>query len=382
MWSPYPREDNEVKRMGLIINPIAGIGGRVGLKGSDGKAIQQRAIELGAIPQAEQRAERTLQVLKVLQPDLEVLTPPGEMGATAASNCGFVPLIIGEVNPGVTTSQDTQQAAQAMLASQVEVLLFAGGDGTARDIYQAVGEQLPVIGIPAGVKIHSAVFANHPRAAGELAGAFLGNPSMTLREAEVVDLDEETYRRGIVSTRLFGYLRVPNQRRLVQNQKTPTPKSEAVQMEAIACDVAEKICPNTVYILGPGTTIRAIADMLGVRKTLVGVDVVSSEGVVAEDVTEKQLLRLIENKSTKIVVTPIGGQGFLFGRGNQPISPRVIQRAGKENIWVVCTPEKLHALKGRPLLVDTGEESMDDLFRGYITVTTGYREEAVYRIST
>ena len=382
MWSPIPRSDGAIKRIGLIINPIAGIGGRVGLKGSDGRAIQRRAFELGAIPQAGQRAEWALQALNVFQSDLEVLTPPGEMGAAVALNCGFVPLIIGEINPGATTPQDTRQAAQVMLASQVEMLLFAGGDGTARDIYQAVGEQLPVIGIPAGVKIYSAVFANHPHAAGELTMAFLGNPSMTLREAEVVDLDEEAYRRGIVSTRLYGYLRVPYQRRLVQNQKTPTPESEAAQMEAIAWEIIGRLKPDILYVLGPGTTMRAIADQIGVKKTLVGVDLVSSGGLVAEDVTEEHMLTLIENRPAKIIVTPIGGQGFIFGRGNQPISPRVIQRVGKDNIWVVCTPEKLHALKGRPLLVDTGDESMDDLLRGYITVTTGFREEAVYRIST
>jgi predicted polyphosphate/ATP-dependent NAD kinase len=382
MWSTYSRKEKGIKRVGLIINPIAGIGGRVGLKGSDGTAIQQRAIELGAIPRAESRAERALQVLKALHPDLEVITPSGEMGATVASQCGFVPLVIGEINPGATTAEDTRHAAKTMVASQVDLLLFTGGDGTARDIHHAVGEQLPVIGIPAGVKIHSAVFANHPRAAGELASAFLENQSMAVREAEVVDLDEEAYREGIVTTRLYGYLLVPYQRRLVQNQKVPTPESEAAQMGAIAWEVAENMEPGTWYILGPGTTIRAIADHLGVEKTLVGVDVISSQGVVAADVHEEQLLELIENKTTKIIVTPIGGQGFIFGRGNQPISSRVIKRVGRENIWVVCTPEKLHALGGRPLLVDTGDDSIDEMLQGFIAVTTGYREEAVYRIST
>lgn len=382
MGSPYPRRDGEVKRIGLIINPMAGIGGRVGLKGSDGIEIQQRAIELGAIPQADQRAELAVQALKASHPDLEVHTPPGEMGAAAASRCGYKPLILGEIDPGNTSAQDTHQAAQSMLASDLDVLLFAGGDGTARDIYQAIGAQLPVIGIPAGVKIHSAVFANHPRAAGELTNSFLKNPAMPLREAEIVDLDEEAYRNGIVTTRLFGYLLVPYQRRLVQNQKTPTPESEAAQIEAIAWEIAERLRPDNLYVLGPGTTMRAIAGQIGVEKTLVGVDVVTTGGVLAEDVTEEQLLRLIENKLVKIIVTPIGGQGFVFGRGNQPISPEVIRCVGKENIWVACTPDKLHTLRGRHLLVDTGDEELDEMLKGFITVTIGYREEAVYRIST
>lgn len=378
----HPRRDEEAKRIGLIINPMAGIGGRVGLKGSDGEAIQQRAIELGATPEAELRAKSTLQELILMHPNLEVITAPSEMGAAAASKCGYEPLVISKIDPGKTTAQDTRKAAQTMLASDLDVLLFSGGDGTARDIYQAVGVKLPVIGIPAGVKLHSAVFANHPRAAGELTNAFLNNPSMRLREAEVVDLDEEAYRQGIISTRLYGYLMVPYHRRLVQNQKTPTPESEDVQIEAIAWEIAGRLKPDMLYVLGPGTTMRAVADQIGVQKTLVGVDLVSSTGMVAGDVTEEQLLKLIENRLAKIIVTPIGGQGFIFGRGNQPISPKVIRYVGKENIWVACTPDKLHALRGRPLLADTGDEELNEMLEGFIIITTGYREEAVYRIST
>jgi predicted polyphosphate/ATP-dependent NAD kinase len=371
---------SEVKRLGLIVNPIAGIGGRVGLKGSDGVDIQKRALELGAVPRAGDRAAQVLRVLGQKIKDLEILTPPGEMGADVARNAGFKPQVMGSITRGETTPEDTILAATAMCDSQVDLLVFSGGDGTARDIFRGIGDQIPALGIPAGVKIQSAVFATHPRAAGYLAAIYLSNRSPNLREAEVVDLDEEAYRQGIIATRLYGYLLVPHHSRLLQNSKAPTPASENVQMEAIAWDVVENMLPDCIYILGPGTTTRAVANRLGFKKTLVGVDVVAHDKLVALDVNEQQLLALIESTPARIVITPIGGQGFLFGRGNQPISAEVIKQIGRENLQVICTPGKLHTFGGRPLLVDTGDIDLDAQLSGHISITTGYRERAVYRI--
>ena len=369
-----------MKRIGLIINPVAGIGGRVGLKGSDGADILKRALELGAEPRAGQRALQALRVLAEIAGDLEILSPPGEMGADALHEAGFKPVIIGKIAPGATTPGDTTAIAKLMVEREVALLLFAGGDGTARDIYQAVGDRMPVIGIPAGVKIHSAVFATHPQAAGQLCKEFLGERVIKLRDAEVIDLDEDAYSRGIITTRLYGYLRVPYHRRWVQNSKAPTPASEQAQMEAIAWDVVENMRSDWQYVLGPGTTTRTVADRLGCEKTLVGVDVIAKSGVVALDVNEQQLLELLRSAPTGIIVTPIGGQGFLFGRGNQPISPEVIKKVGRQNIQVICTPGKLHTFAGRPLLVDTGDAELDADLSGHITITTGYQEKAVYRI--
>jgi len=380
MWSSLPRKTKETKRLGLIVNPLAGIGGRVGLKGSDGPEIQQQALELGAVPRAGKRTQQAIQVITETLSGLEIITPPGEMGEDVVRGAGYAPQVVGEIIRGVTTPEDTVLAAQVMLESQVDVLLFAGGDGTARDIYRAIGSQLPVIGIPAGVKIHSAVFATHPHAAGDLTARFLQNRTMKVQEAEVIDVDEEAYREGIITTRLYGYLMVPYHRHLVQSRKAPTPAVEAVQMDEIARDVIENMQTDCLYILGPGTTTRAISDRLGVEKTLLGVDVVTKEGVVALDVNERQLLDLMPDEMVKIIVTPIGGQGFLFGRGNQPISPEVVMRVGRENIHVICTPDKLHTFAGRPLLVDTGDAKVDELLNGQVTITTGYRERAVYRI--
>lgn len=373
-----------MKRLGLIINPIAGIGGRVGLKGSDGVEIQRKALALGAQPQSHLRAAQALEALLPLRDTFELVTPPGAMGDTVARQCGFIPhpLPFSSWEEGNSTSaEDTIRAGRWMADHPVDLLLFAGGDGTARDIFAAVGTQVPVLGIPAGVKIHSAVFATHPRAAGEIAATYVRGERLQLREAEVIDLDEETYRAGTVITRLYGYLQVPHVAHRLQNKKAPTPASESVRAESIAAAVIESMQPGWIYILGPGTTTRVIADRLGFPKTLVGVDVYSREGVIALDVSEARLLELIESQPAKIIVTPIGGQGFIFGRGNQQIAPRVIQKVGRENILVVSLSEKLNALKGEPFLVDTGDSSVDEMLAGYMQVIVGYWEKVIYRIA-
>ncbi len=368
------------KRLGLIVNPVAGLGGRVGLKGSDGAEIQQKALELGAVPQSLNRA---IQALERIEPadDFEIITYPGEMGEDVARTRGFEPVIIGSINPGETTAKDTRNAAREMVRLDVNLLLFAGGDGTARDVYNAVGERLPVLGIPAGVKIHSAVYATNPFSAGDLAKLVLQGRVSAFREAEVMDIDEDAFRRGVVSAKLYGYLKVPFQRRFLQGLKSPSKPGEQAAMAAIAADVASNMEDGWLYVIGPGTTTRAITSRLGLDKTLIGVDVVAEGELLAADVNESQLLELLEGHRAKIVVTPIGGQGYIFGRGNQQISPKVITRVGRENIIVVGTIGKIHSLSGRPLLVDTGDREVDEMLGGHVRVVTGYNEQIVYRVS-
>jgi predicted polyphosphate/ATP-dependent NAD kinase len=370
-----------MKNLGLIINPIAGIGGRVGLKGSDGDEIQREAFSRGAEPQAHLRAKQALEGLLPLKEQLELVTPPGAMGEALRAELGFTGWTIREVREGSTCAQDTIRAAMEMSRLPVDLLLFAGGDGTARDIFTAVETKLPVLGIPAGVKIHSAVFATQPRAAGEVALGYLRGERIRLHEAEVIDLDEEAYRSGMVATRLYGYLRIPYRPHLVQNRKVPSVGTETMRLEAIAAAVGEMMETGWLYVLGPGTTTRAIADRLGLPKTLVGVDAYTSEGVKALDLSEGKLLELLESRPAKIIVTPIGGQGFLFGRGNQQISAQVIRKVGRENIWVVSLAEKLNSLRGEPLLVDTGDAAVDQMLSGYLTVIVGYGEKVVYRVA-
>jgi predicted polyphosphate/ATP-dependent NAD kinase len=367
--------------LGVIVNPIAGIGGRVGLKGSDGAEIQKEAFALGALLEAQDRAIQALERVKPLRVDLQVITYPTEMGEDAARACGLQPTVIGAIQQGETTAEDTRNAATEMLRLGVSLLLFAGGDGTARDIYNAIGQTLPVLGIPAGVKIHSAVFATNPMNAGELAASYLHGRVTGLREAEVMDIDEEAFRQGIVSAKLYGYLRIPFRTRLVQSVKTPSSPGEEASMEAIACDIINRMEDDCLYIIGPGTTTRAITSRLGLGKALIGVDVVAAGKLIAMDVNESQLLELLQGRKARIIVTPIGGQGCLFGRGNQQISPQVIEKVGRENIIVVGTAGKINALRGRPLWVDTGERAVDQKLSGYVKVVTGYNEQAVYKIS-
>jgi len=371
----------EQKRLGLIVNPVAGLGGRVGLKGSDGADTQRRALELGAVPESGRRAQLALEMLAPLKEQLKVLAYPGEMGEEVVLRCGLGVTIVGRITPGKTTREDTIRAAQEMLGRGVDLLLFAGGDGTARDVYEAVGLALPALGIPTGVKIHSAVFGSNPVAAGQLAGSYLRGGVPSLREAEVMDVDEDAFRRDVLSARLCGYLKIPFRRALVQCAKSASGPEEEAAQHGIAMAIEELMEDDCLYILGPGTTTRAIARELGLDKTLLGVDVVKSRQMVAQDVSEAELLQLVKRGQAKIIVTPIGGQGYIFGRGNQQISSRVIREVGTDGMIVVSTHHKINSLQGRPLLVDTGDGELDRALSGHTRVVTGCGEQVVYRVS-
>lgn len=365
------------KRVGLIINPLAGIGGRVGLKGSDGSDTVKRALELGAVPLAPERAIVALKEFSSLREEIELYSYPDEMGEDEARQSGFDPFVLGSIVSGNTTAADTKKAALEMTERGVDLLLFAGGDGTARDIYEATGERVPVLGIPAGVKIHSSVFAITPQRAGDLVKSFIKG-RLPLHLMEVMDIDEELFRRGLVSARLRGYLNVPFERRLVQGAKSRG-SSSIDKVWEIGRFIVDNMSDEYYYILGTGTTVKAIGDVLGIKKTLLGIDLVYRRKLVGEDLTEEQLLELISGKAVKLVVTVIGGQGYIFGRGNQQISPQVIRMVGKNNLIVVATQNKLVSL-GRPLLVDTGERECDQYLSGYIRVITGYNEESVWKV--
>jgi predicted polyphosphate/ATP-dependent NAD kinase len=371
------------KKVGLIVNPIAGMGGRVGLKGSDGEETLRRARQLGAQPTAPGRVVQALAGLKPLADQIELITFPEQMGEMEARQAGFVPRVIGHIQPDRTTAEDTRRAGRKMAALAVDLLLFAGGDGTARDVYEAVGLNIPVIGIPAGVKIHSGVYATNPTRAALLAGLYLRGQVKALGELEVMDIDEEAFRRGRVCAQLHGYLKVPLDRRFTQGAKAASAKGahETLAMQSIAEQIVETMAADCLYIIGSGTTPRAIMERLNLKNTLLGVDAVLKGNLAAGDLNETQLLEIIDNRKTRIIVTPIGGQGYLFGRGNQQLSPAVIKKVGVDNIMVVATHSKLNSLNRRPLLVDTGDTEVDKMLSGYVKVVTGYREEMMYRIS-
>jgi predicted polyphosphate/ATP-dependent NAD kinase len=377
-------------KLGFIINPIAGLGGRVGLKGTDG--MVEKAIAMGAHTLAPQKGARALAGLKESRSGKHlqgkdpqekdgvlILTPPGSMGETIARAAGFSPQVV-DMPQVAKTGEDTIAAAIKIQALGADLLLFVGGDGTARDICAALGASLPVIGVPAGVKIHSPVFATTPETAGELAQLFLDKTSCRVCEQEVLDIDEEAYRRGRVSTRLYGYLKVPDEGRRIQNRKSGTPLSQKASQNLISLDMIDAMEEDIFYLVGPGSTTRPILSNLNLTHSLLGVDVVQNRQLIKKDASEKQLLEIIKEDPFKIIITPIGGQGYLFGRGNHQISPKIIQRAGKENIRVGATLEKIGSLRGEPFLVDTGDPETDRMLKGYIRVVTGYRQEMIYPI--
>ena len=373
-------------KLGLVINPIAGMGGSVGLKGTDGADALMRARALGALPAAQRRAGDALAVIADAMPSAHIIAAPGAMGADAARAAGFEPCVvdIGATDAIATAAEHTRRAVREMARLGVDLLLFAGGDGTARDVCKAmtaVAHPIPALGIPAGVKMHSAVFALTPRRAGETALRFISGEARNTAEREVMDIDEDAFRQGAVSAALYGYLVVPQDGDAVQTTKAGGADDEHDAMQSIAAQIVGDMQADTLYIIGPGTTTRAVADALGMDKTLLGVDVALNGRLVAADANEAELLRLTQDTPAKIVVGVIGGQGYIFGRGNQQLSARLIRQVGARNIIVAATRRKLLALGGKPLRVDTGDGALDDALSGYIGVVTGLRETHTYRVA-
>ncbi|MGQ9720373.1 MAG: ATP-NAD kinase family protein [Candidatus Jordarchaeum sp.] len=367
------------KTLGLIVNPIAGIAGKYAFKGSDDPKLVQRAIELGAKPVSPGRAKEALSVLKPVKDVLRLLTFPSIMGEDVAREIEFKPEVIGELNSLKTTSEDTKKAARMMVEMGVELILYAGGDGTTVDILEAVDQKTPILGIPSGVKIWSATFATSPKDAGFLTLRYLWE-ELPVREAEVMDVDEESFRKNVLNVELKGYAITPYEPQYLQGSKgmSPSTADEIEDQKAIARSVAENLESNTVYIIGPGTTCKSITDLLGLNKTLLGVDLVQDREILVEDADEQKILKNIENKKSKIIVTPIGRQGFIFGRGNQQISSEVINKVGIENIMVIATPYKLSTI---PILrVDTNSSEIDEKLGGYIRVITGYHQITIKKI--
>jgi predicted polyphosphate/ATP-dependent NAD kinase len=361
-----------MRKIGLIVNPIAGIGGRLGFKGSDG-VLAKKACELGGTSSAPGRTVEALHEILEAMNGVALLTYPSKMGQEEAVKCGIDPIVLGKIEEGNTTADDTKRAVREMIKEGVDLIVFSGGDGTARDVMEIVEERVPVLGIPAGVKMHSGVFAINPRLAGKLIINFLSGQSST-RPEEVLDYDDEG------NLKLYGYMRVPYEEALIQESKSYIAGYEN-EAKWIAAGIIEEISVDHAYIIGPGTTAKALMIGLGVPYTLLGVDVVKGRKLLIGDANEGQLLNVVNRFNSKIVVGVVGGQGFLFGRGNQQISPSVIRKVGKENLIVLATEEKIASLKGKPLLVDTGDQQLDQSLIGYIRVNTGYRSSTICRVS-
>ena len=366
--------------VGLLVNPIAGMGGRVGLKGTDG--VVDEAIKRGATPIAPGRAKEFLQTLESLHIDpslMELVVCPKQMGEDVTQAVGLSYNVAEVTVTEKTGSDDTRNCVQALYKAGVRLLVFVGGDGTARDILDEITENgmddLLVIGVPSGVKMYSGIFVVNPPDAAEVVRLVLAGGA-GVAEFEIMDADEEAFREDRFIINLYGYMNGPSVPARFQGAKQASPETinEHEAQEAIAKYIIEQMTPDGTYILGPGTTVKTVTDMLNVKKTTLGVDVYQN-GTMEQDVNEARIIKLVEDFSkTWIVVSPIGHQGMLFGRGNQQISPGVIERVGKEHIFVISTPSKLRGIDGETLKVDTGDSSVDELLRGYIRVITDYNE--------
>lgn len=364
------------KSLGLIVNPVAGMGGSVGLKGTDGEMYKE-ALKLGAEPVTPSRTKDLLAHVKRYD-DITLLVAPGGMGEQHIEGFAVPFEVIGEIDRE-SSAVDTKRIARAMVDRGIELLVFVGGDGTARDVCDAIDSKVPVVGIPAGVKVFSSVFALSARSAAEIVDAFIEGTGVT--EEEVLDIDEHAFREDRLSSRLHGYLLVPEVRRFLQPGKAASSVSatSAQSKQEIATYVVEEMDPETLYLLGPGTTLRAIAEKMGLAKTLLGVDAVHAGKLVQKDVNEKVILDLLERYlRRKILVTPIGGNGFILGRGSKQFTPEVIRRVGTSNIIAVGTKDKVSQLDC--LRVDTGDLELDEALCGYIEVTVGYREGVMVEV--
>jgi len=385
-------------KLGLIINPVAGVGGSVALKGSDGMAMH--ALALGAEPKANARAQTALKVLQPYQDEITVYTVNDLMGEQAAKALGFQVNLIYKTDSEHTKADDTEQSVAALLAEQVDIILFAGGDGTARNIAKVVTEhanqskqaQIPVLGIPAGCKIHSGVYAITPIAAGRVVELMITKQLVTLTTGDIMDIDESLFRQGVVKAKRFGEMQIPSELRYVQAVKSGGKESDELVLHDISEDVIDKMseADDSLFIIGSGSTTAFLMTELNLENTLLGVDLVQENDLIASDVTEEmlweQLMKTKQNKqSVQLIITLIGGQGHLFGRGNQQLSPRIInyiieQKGGKENITIIATKSKLTALENRPLISDTGDVKLDQNLSGFMPVTTGYRDQVLYPV--
>lgn len=372
---------------GLIINPYAGIGGSVGLKGSDGIDIVQEALSRGGQQKAMSRTHTALAVIQAYHDQCRFLTCPGDMGASVLDELGFDYQIIGSPVPmSHTSAEHTRIAARDMAMQGVDILLFAGGDGTARDVYAALEkinrQEIPALGIPAGVKIHSGVYGISPNASGEVLKALLNGALVDIKDAEVRDLDEQAFRHNHVRAKHYGDLRVPQSGHFVQAVKQGGIEVEELVLDDIADEIRERMRDDTLYLMGSGKTIQAVMQNLGVNNTLLGVDAIYQGKLLQADINEQDILMLMQQyPGCCAVLSVMGGQGHIIGRGNQQFSATVLKHLGKNNIILVSTKSKIQALQGRPLLIDSGDRTLDEQWAGSIEVITGYHDRIIQPLS-
>jgi|Deesub1362B_J571_1020462.scaffolds.fasta_scaffold00003_235 predicted polyphosphate/ATP-dependent NAD kinase len=365
--------------IGFIVNPIAGMGGRVGLKGTDG--VVALARKLGAKPVSPYRAREfidcLLNTIGKERPAPEFFTCSEPMGEDILLRYNFPYQVLYRPVDMETSRQDTIKAVHEII-DKVDILVFVGGDGTARDVYDALKEadklDKPILGVPSGVKMYSGVFAATPCDAAEVLYQAFHN-RIRYEWAEVIDIDENAFRSDRLEVKIYGQLKVPYIPMAIQSGKTATilTEDEVENQRAIARTLIEEMDPEALYILGPGTTVKAVADELDIKKTILGVDAYY-KGKVYNDINEEKIKMLMQKAGkTYIVITPIGRQGFILGRGNLQISPEILEKIPKENIIILATHKKLGEIEGGVLRVDTHSKDLDKKLKGYMKVIIDYK---------
>lgn len=369
--------------LGFFVNPVAGIGGSVALKGSDGEDTPDIAKALGATAKSHLRAKLALEVLVPYKQDLIIYTANGDMGETVAKELGFDVEVIYQYQGEKSCARDSENVVHALQKCNVDLLLFAGGDGTARNVCDQVNGYFPVLGIPAGCKIHSGVYALTPTAAGRVVEMMLNNELVSFTEADVMDIDETAFRQGTVRARRYGEMQIPSEIQYIQAVKSGGKESNELVLQDIAAHVIE-LMDDELFVIGSGSTVAFVMEELALDNTLLGVDLVQESQLIASDVIESQLYDAIINceQQIKLVITLIGGQGHIFGRGNQQLSPRVIRAIGKDNIIIVATKTKLEGLNQRPLIVDTSDIELDKYLSGFMPVITGFHDQVLYPVAS
>ncbi len=347
-------------RIGFLINPIAGMGGRVGLHGTDGD-LATRAIERGATSHSRKRARITLAELSSVS-NIEFLTPRGAMGGELLvelqNEKTYLPHVsLTDFTPGSdTSSEDTRSVISEFQSENVDLILFAGGDGTARDIFNVVGDRIPMLGIPSGVKMRSGVFGLHPGDVAEILKRLVAQEKPQYSTAEILDL-------GIGSTdysasEFFGVARTPSAPDLIQRSKSSHSSTSETGLKELAIHYANNLKQETLYLFGPGGTTQLIlqAAQPDQRFDAAGVHALFNGDVVGSDLGEDAILELLDRyANVQLVVGVIGGQGYLFGRGNQQLSAAVIDRIGWDRIFIIASSAKLLELMPVQLHVDFTE---------------------------
>ncbi|MGB3727080.1 MAG: ATP-NAD kinase family protein [Glaciecola sp.] len=380
-------------KLGLIINPYAGIGGALALKGSDGASVRARALNNGAERLAMQKAQLALAECRHLSDTFEVYTGSSELGETTAKALGLGYHIVYSPTQAQTESDDTMALVAKCCQHNVDLLLFVGGDGTARNVCEALNSkysteahannaQLAVLGVPAGCKIHSGVYAITPRAAGKVLSKVISGELVSLQVAEVRDIDEARFREGTVIAKHFGEMHVPLELNYIQAVKMGGKESDELLLDDIAQSVIDSMdeYPEHCFVMGSGSTVDAIMQYMHLPNTLLGVDVVLNSQLIASDVTASDLISLQKQYPLKVVVTLIGGQGHIFGRGNQQLSAQFLAGISREDLWIVATKTKLQSLNNRGLISDTGDDALDAKWAGPISIITGYQDQVLYFI--